>query len=62
MSSTNPVRARCVRTRSIQRPDRSASAVRFVGEVIALVSKRPIWLVDAACSVTARPPKTTPAS
>jgi hypothetical protein len=32
------------------------NSVRFVGEVIALVSKRPIWLVDAACSVTARPP------
>jgi hypothetical protein len=27
-------------------PDRSANAVKFVSEVIALVSKRPIWLVD----------------
>jgi hypothetical protein len=45
-----------VLSRWIRRPERSANAVRFVGEVIALVSKRPIWLVDAACSVTARPP------
>src|SRR5207249_4851969 len=56
MSSTNAVGARRACTRSIQRPDRSARAVRFRSSVIALVSKRPIWLVDAACSVTARPP------
>jgi hypothetical protein len=56
MSSTTAVLARRCWTRSIQCPDRSASAVRFRSSVIALVSKRPTWLVDAACSVTARPP------
>jgi len=56
ISSTSVIAARRACTRSIHCPERSASAVRFVGEVIALVSKRPIWLVDAACSVTARPP------
>jgi hypothetical protein len=39
---------------STRATERSASAVKFVAEVIALVSKRPIWLVEAACAVTAR--------
>ena len=49
MSNTSAVPRRRVCTRSIQRPERSAKAVRFAVEVIAPVSKRPIWLVDEAC-------------
>ena len=41
-----------------ERPETSANAVRFCVDVIAPVSKRPIWLVDAARSSIARPPTT----
>ena len=49
MSSTIPFTGRRACTRSIQRPDRSASADRFASWVSTSVSKRPIWLVEAAC-------------
>ena len=35
-------------TRSIQAPDRSLSAARFASLASHSVSKRPIWLVEAA--------------
>jgi len=41
---------------SIQRPDRSAKAVRFACFANKPVSNRPIWLVEAASFATARPP------
>src|SRR3954452_18941908 len=44
--------------RAIQRPLRSASAARFAPCVSTSVSNRPIWLVEAACPVTAAPPTT----
>src|SRR3954452_17590168 len=58
MSSTIPFTGRRACTRSIQRPLRSASAERLAAWVSTSVSNRPIWLVEAACSVTARPPTT----
>ena len=41
--------------RSIHCPLRSVNAARFLASAITLVSNRPIWLVDAACPVTAQP-------
>src|SRR4051794_2620832 len=58
MSSTIPFTGRRACTRSIQRPLRSASAERLAAWVSTSVSNRPIWLVEAACSATARPPTT----
>ena len=58
MSSTIPLTGRRAWTRSIQHPDRSASAERLASWVSTSVSKRPIWLVEAACPVTAWPPTT----
>src|SRR5215210_834437 len=58
MSSTIPFTGRRAWTRSIQSPLRSVSAARFLASVITSVSKRPIWLVEAACPVTAAPPTT----
>src|SRR3954447_22672191 len=58
MSSTIPLTGRRACTRSIQCPLRSVSAARFLASVITSVSKRPIWLVEAACPVTAAPPTT----
>src|SRR3954466_2948062 len=58
MSSTIPLTGRRAWTRSIQRPDRSVKADRFAPCVSTSVSNRPIWLVEAACPVTAAPPTT----
>src|SRR3954462_139672 len=58
MSSTIPFTGRRACTPSIQRPLRSVSAARLLASVITSVSKRPIWLVEAACPVTAWPPTT----
>src|SRR3954449_7549494 len=41
--------------RSIHCPLRSVNAARFLASAITSVSNRPIWLVDAACPVTAQP-------
>ena len=43
-----PLGGRRLWTRSIQRPERSASAERFFSAASQRVSKRPIWLGDAA--------------
>ena len=43
-------------TRSIHRPDKSESAERFFPAVNHRVSKRPIWLADAAQPEAALPP------
>ena len=48
MSSTMVVCGRRACTRSIHAPDRSASAARLASLVSHPVSKRPIWLVEAA--------------
>src|SRR5829696_6095069 len=56
MSSTIPFTGRRAWTRSIQRPDRSVKADRFASCTSTSVSKRPIWLAEAAHCVTARPP------
>src|SRR5271168_955032 len=45
-------------TLSIHWPDRSARAARFSGRVSHSVSKRPIWLAEAADPVIARSPTT----
>src|SRR5215210_7125714 len=58
MSSTIPLTGRRAWTRSIQSPLRSVSAASFLASLITSVSKRPIWLVEAAFCVTARPPTT----
>src|SRR5215212_9932561 len=58
MSSTIPLTGRRACTRSIQRPDRSVKADRFAPCFSTSVSNRPIWLVEAACPVTAWPPTT----
>jgi hypothetical protein len=58
MSSTIILGARRWCTLSIQRPDRSASAARFSGRLSHFVSKRPIWLADAAKPIIARSPTT----
>src|SRR3954454_14587024 len=58
MSSTIPLTGRRAWTRSIQHLDRSASAERLASWVSTSVSKRPIWLVEAAGPVTAWPPTT----
>src|SRR3954467_4531124 len=56
MSNTIPFTGRRACTRSIQRPDRSVKADRFAAWVSTSVSKRPIWLAEAAYCVTALPP------
>jgi hypothetical protein len=43
---------------SIHWPGSSASAARFSGRQSHFVSKRPIWLAEAATPVTARSPTT----
>ena len=43
---------------SIHSPGRSASAARFSGRLSYFVSKRPVWLAEAAESVIARSPST----
>jgi hypothetical protein len=58
MSSKMPLGGRRLCTRSIQRPERSASAERFFSEASQRVSKRPIWLGDAAPDIAALPPTT----
>ena len=51
-----PFSGRRLCTRSIHRPPRSVSATRFSSFASHSVSKRPIWLVEAASFVAARPP------
>ena len=48
MSRMMPSGGRRSCTRSIQAPDRSVSAARFASVASHSVSKRPIWLVEAA--------------
>ena len=48
MSRMMPSGGRRPCTRSIQAPDRSVSAARFASVASHSVSKRPIWLVEAA--------------
>src|SRR3984893_11299055 len=56
MSSTMPRGGRRVGTRSIHCPERSASSKRFLSAASHCVSKRPIWLGDAAQLRDALPP------
>src|SRR5580704_5397496 len=53
MSSTIPLGGRRSCTRSIHWPERSARTDRFFSAASHLVSKRPIWLGDAAQSEAA---------
>ena len=57
MSSKIPLGGRRPCTRSIHWPERSTRAVRFFSAASHLVSKRPIWLADAAQSEAAFPLK-----
>ena len=56
MSSTMPLGGRQPCTRSIHRPDKSGRAESYVPAVSQRVSKRPIWLGDAAAPEAALPP------
>src|SRR5215831_18257109 len=56
MSSTMPRGGLRPCTRSIQWPDRSARAAKFLGAASHCVSKRPIWLGEAALRCAASPP------
>src|SRR6516162_2899690 len=56
MSSTMPRGGLRPCTRSIHRPDRSARAAKFLGAASHCVSKRPIWLGEAALLCAALPP------
>ena len=58
MSSTIIRGGRRSCTLSIQWPDRSASAARFSGRLSHFVSKRPIWLAEAAEPAIAWSPTT----
>jgi hypothetical protein len=58
MSSRMPLGGRRLCTRSIHRPERSASAERFFSAASQHVSKQPIWLGDAAPDIAALPPMT----
>src|SRR3954451_7663216 len=58
MSSITVFDPRRRRTLSIQWPGRSASAARFSGRLSHFVSKRPIWLAEAADPLIARSPTT----
>src|SRR5262245_853283 len=56
MSSTMPRGGLRPCTRSIHWPDRSARAAKFLGATSHCVSKRPIWLGEAALLCAALPP------
>src|SRR5262245_4504194 len=56
MSSTMPRGGLRPCTRSIHWPDRSARAAKFLGAASHCVSKRPIWLGEAALLCAALPP------
>ena len=56
MSSTTPFGGRRPWTALIQRPERSARAERFFSAASHCVSKRPIWLGEAAQPEVALPP------
>src|SRR5512132_3582751 len=56
MSSTMLLGGRRPCTRSIHWPDKSAIAERFAGAASHCVSKRPIWLGEAARPCAALPP------
>src|SRR5262245_12672100 len=56
MSNTMPRGGRRPCTRSIHWPDKSARAERFLSVASHCVSKRPIWLGEAARPTTALPP------
>ena len=58
MSSTTARGGRRWCTASIHWPGRSARAARFAGRVSHSVSKRPIWLAEAARPIGAWPPTT----
>src|SRR5215469_5210284 len=58
MSSTIPRGGLRLCTRSIQWPDRSVSADRLTSVASHRVSKRPIWLGEAAQHCAALPPTT----
>src|ERR1700732_1697327 len=58
MSSTMVLGGRRWCTVSIQSPGRSASEARFSGRTSHSVSKRPIWLAEAARPIGAAPPTT----
>jgi hypothetical protein len=56
MSRISALVGRRDRARLVHCPDRSARAARIPCSVIVPVSKRSIWLVEAPCSATERPP------
>src|SRR3954452_8595578 len=58
MSSMTVFGLRRWRTLLIHRPGRSARAIRFSGRLNHFVSKRPIWLAEAADLLIARSPTT----